>query len=346
MSTVKKGKARVAGVLSPKELSQAAEALREALVVGDTSGRVEKYLETFAAFKHNGAKAHGMFRHLSANNMALIEAQRKTRQLIGLYAGVRQWELLNRAVKDSATPLTIWVPSFKKVKKAATAQAVTTTPVVATAKDEVLTRFSTAAVYDWSDTISLDPDFVEPEWESPLLAGDEQTLQALESAATVPVIYKDLGGAMETGHTNGSSIVIDTGSAAAPRAIGNLISTLAHELVHVEMGHPGKLALSKGVEREALYALFEQEACLGEYLLVKSFGLDEGVGNEIAASCAAYLSSWSSLASGDTEGYKKRMKMINSKLESARVVVDAILNRALASTETSVGTAELVKADA
>ena len=336
---------RVVGVLTPAELTEASDKLRKALVAhtGGANPTVEAYLETYAGFKRNAAKQHGMFRSLSARNMSLIEAQRGDRQLIGLYGGFRQWELLNRALLPDAKPLTIWVPSIKKVedKKA----------VAVGSKADKIERcvgFSTAAVYDWSDTISLDPDFIEPSWESPLFAGDEDTLEALIEASSLPVTFKDLGGRSEVGHTDGEEIVIDTGSSAAPRLVGNLISTLAHELVHVELGHPGKLAaITDKVERDLARAGFEAEAALGEYLLLKSLGVDESVGAEITKAAADYLTIWSNEDGVAVDGHKGRMKLFNARLELSRISVDSIVSRILAgvdSTNVVTSNQELVEA--
>jgi len=193
-----------------------------------------------------------------------------------------------------------------------------------------LVGWGTTGIYDWSDTISIDPEFIEPSWESPLFAGDEATLEALIEAASIPVKFQDLGGRSEVGHTDGDEIVIDTGSSAAPRLVGNLISTLAHELVHVELGHPGKLALIKDKqERSDARAGFEAEAALGEFLLLKSLGLDEAVGAEITKSAADYLTSWLGEDGIFIEGHKGRMKLFDARLERARVAVDAIISRAL-----------------
>ena len=337
MSNEKVARKRAPGVLSRQELTEASKELRKALVAhsGGSNEAVKSYLEVFAGFKRNGAKKHGMFRGLSARNMALIEAQRGERQLIGLFAGPRQWEKLDRKLLVDAKPLTIWVPSVRKVdtKSAVTASSSTTASIAKAVKADVdarLVGWGTAGIYDWSDTISTDPEFIEPSWEAPLFAGDEETLEALTQATSIPIKFQDLGGRSEVGHTDGDEIVIDTGSAAGPRLVGNLISTLAHELVHVELGHPDKLKLIKDKqERSDARAGFEAEAALGEFLLLKSLGLDEAVGAEITKAAADYLSSWLGADNIFIEGHKGRMKLFDARLEKARVAVDAIISRAL-----------------
>ena len=336
MSTEKVARKRAPGVLSRSELTEASKELRRALVAhaGGGTTAVKEYLEVYAGFKRNAAKKHGMFRGLSARNMALIEAQRGERQLIGLFAGPRQWEKLDRKLLADAKPLTIWVPSVRKIDSKASVGATpttTSTPAATSAdKDDRLVGWGTTGIYDWSDTISTDPEFIEPSWESPLFAGDEETLEALIEASSIPVKFQDLGGRSEVGHTDGDEIVIDSGSSAAPRLVGNLIATLAHELVHVELGHPGKLASIKDKqERSDARAGFEAEAALGEFLLLKSLGLDEAVGAEITKSAADYLTSWLGEDGIFIEGHKGRMKLFDARLEKARVAVDAIISRAL-----------------
>lgn len=335
--------------LSREDVKKAHEDLRKALVAGSGSAPLE-YAASLAAFAANARRTHGTFRQWSMNNCLLLEAQRRRRGLrhVGLYAGVRQWAKMEREVRKDAVPLTIWIyagtdedpqnapPAAQGpaaapqapagTGSAANAQAANATPAqTATAARRVFRGFIPRDVYDYSDTVSLDPDFVEPNWAEPLAAGDRSTLDRLVASSPVPVRIVDFGARVENGKINEHGI-----SVHSEMPVGNRISTLAHELAHHHLGHLELIESAPRSKREEVRASCEAEAGLAQWLVMKMLGLDESVGNEVTTAAADYLRSWIDPESGEeVAGHKRRERLLAQRLGrglgAAETIVDAYL---------------------
>lgn len=273
------------------------------------------YAAQMARFAANARRVHGVFKRWSAHNFLLVAAQTRGCRHVGLYAGVAQWRSLHRELLPGARPACIWVPVTGRRDDVA--------------EEETVTRFTTGVVYDYTDTRSLDPDFVEPSWETPLAVGDQRTLDRLVAAAGAEVRFADFGGRPETGYlTARGFIAVDD---SPHRTVANKIATLCHELVHLQMGHLARISAAPGDRVAQVRADCEAEAALGEWLLLKMLGLDESVGNEVTAAAASYLRSWTAPGTGQpVEGHKARVRLLTARLEEARVAAEAILDRYLA----------------
>ena len=357
--------------LSPKDVNEAFEALRKEIVTGDDEHMLG-YLANIATFAANARRVHGMFRRWSHRNHLLLESQRHrlNESHKGVYAGTAQWSKLDRVVRSDASPKTIWAFSGRKpamtpatvpptptpattvigpASISSTAQVPTTVPTVTTIVSPVASVASVAplatshhaggmgfmrvTVFDWTDTVSTNGDFVEPTWAAPLASGDRDVLADLVGASPVRVRFEDLGARNENGWLTSSGITVDSSM-----PLGNQISTLAHELVHHFANHRSRQAAAsakivKGEamsERELVHARCEQEASLGQWLVMKMLGLDEQIGNEVGAAAATYLRSWVDPETAEEiNGHKRRLKLLNERLDvamaAATQVVDAFL---------------------
>lgn len=325
---------RKATKLAPSELDRHKKDLARRLAGDGETGEahLREYVVTMADLAANAHKTTGVFRRWSANNYMFLEAQRRMlgENHRGLYAGVAQWALIERQVRPDAKPKRIWVPMTFRVAAAATptpGATAATPPAPAPAANAApaathLTRFLTQEVYDWSDTFALNPDFVEPNWAAPLSSGDRATLDALVASSPVPVTFRDIGARSENGFLNAEGITVDL-----TLPLGNQISVLAHELVHHHLGHLEDLTgLRKGsVNADEVRARCEQEAGLGEWLVMLMLGLGEEVGNEVTDAAATYLRSWTNDKGEELEGHKGRLKLLNARLNAALAAANSVV---------------------
>lgn len=308
--------------LSRDEVTKARKELHRAIVADDADDTVlREYVGRFASIATNARKTHGVFKRWSASNIQFLEGQRRmlNEHHIGLYAGRAQWQQLDRSIRDDATPKALWAPSVRREEDDEDGDG--------RPQGRRTVRFVAVPVFDWSDTVSNDPDFVEPSWNAPLAAGDQDTLERLAATTDLDVRFENWGsrpvkGVCAKRPDSTGYIVVDSS-----QPIGNQIATLAHELAHDLLDHSAKRAAtpSDGQVKQTV----EQEAELTSWLVMKMLGLDAQVGEEMTRNAMSYLRSWS--AGGKTvAGHKKRMKLLDERLNVALEAAETILDRFVA----------------
>jgi hypothetical protein len=308
--------------LTRAEAQECFEELRRRIVTGTDEDMVN-YVSELASLAANARKV-GMFRKWSSRNYMFIESQRRRfgENHIGLYAGTAQWRKLARVPRDTARPKKMWafVPPAAIRDEGLTPEELR----AANAAHRSRPAFRLVEVFDWSDTVSTDTDFVEPNWAAPLATGDNKTLDRLVSSSPVPVQFLNLGGATANGYLDATGITVNS-----DLPVGNRISTLAHELVHHQLGHLAVLGnTAEQGEQDEVRARCEQEAALGQWLVMKMLGLGEEVGNDITTQAANYLRTWSDPDSGEEiAGHKRRGKLLDARLDAALAAADAIVER-------------------
>jgi hypothetical protein len=311
--------------LTRPEITKAFAELRKTVVTGNDDYMVA-YLDDIARQRANGRRA-GMFRRWSHRNHMLLRTQARMfgEDPLGLYAGRAQWARVGREVRSGVQPKVIWAYAPVTVKVPAL-----TTPDDTTDTDETPRRYSAGfrlvEVFDWTDTVSVDPDFVEPNWTAPLAVGDHATLAALAASSPVPVNFVNLGGHTANGWLDATGITVNSSMPT-----GNQIATLSHELGHLELGHLDLLTQTRhDSDADEVRSRCEQEAELTQWLVLKTLGLDETVGNNLTVKTANYLRSWSDPDTGEAiEGHKRRAKLLDARLEQAMTAADAIIDRLL-----------------
>lgn len=328
--------------LSRTDINAEFKKLRREVVTGDDT-YISAYLARLADIAANARRTKGVFRQWSHRNHMMLSAQERKlgEHHVGLYAGPSQWTKLDRAVRDDARPKFIYRPVGGR--------PVPTDDVPAPQADEnpdfdgdvetpparhgrhIGSRFALQAVYDWTDTYSLDPSFIEPDWSAPLAAGDQSTLDALVAASPVPVHFDGMAARREHGYLDRDGIHVD-----ATLPVGNQIFTLAHELTHHHLGHLETIAAAPKTHREQVRARCEQEAALGQWLVCRALGFADSVGEELTANVAAYLRSWLDADGNELEGHKARLKLLNERLDKAMGAVRTILDDYVAATTTLV----------
>jgi len=310
--------------LSRDEVTKARKELHRAIVADDADDTaLLEYLERFASIATNARKTHGMFKRWSASNIQFLEAQRRImhEHHIGLYAGRSQWEQLDRSIREDATPKMLWAPSVRREEDEDDGDT--------QRHGRRSVRFIAVPVFDWSDTISNDPNFVEPSWKTPLAAGDQDTLERLAATTSLDVRFENWGSRPVKGvcakRADGSGYIVVDSS----QPIGNQIGTLGHELAHDLLDHAAKRAAAPSEQQTQLREQGEQEAELTSWLVMKMLGLDAQVGEEMTRNSMSYLRSWS--ADGETvAGHKKRMKLLDKRLNVALEAAETILDRFVA----------------
>jgi hypothetical protein len=310
--------------LDRKQVTDAYAELRKAIVTG-TDEHLVAYLSDMARMAANGRRI-GLFRRWSHRNHMMLAAQRRQfgEQHIGLYAGAKQWARFERSVRVDARPKVIWaysaVPVFAAVEDDGTQDA--DRKVVGHRPG-----FQLVDVFDWSDTVADDPDFVEPNWCLPLAVGDAATRDALAASSPVPVRFVDVGSRNENGWLDATGITVDSS-----RPVGNQIATISHELGHLELGHLERLADTQhSANPDEVRAECEQEAELTQWLVLKMLGLDEEAGNDLTAKTANYLRTWIDPNTGDdVAGHKRRGKLLDARLDAAMSAAEKIIDRYLA----------------
>lgn len=351
-------------VLSTDDVKKASEDLIDEIVNG-SDDRLSEYVQAFVDIKANGYK-HGLFRTWSANNVLLVFSQvrRRKANTRSLYAGTKQWAKLGRAVREEELdqPYMIFGPPVYTVKDPNAAQGISAagTAVISKSKKATAAHAATQAprvtrycrparipVYDYTQTVSTDPDFIEPDWGVPLAVGDLDTLRLLVQSSPVPVHLRDLGGKSEHGYLDKTGITVNSAM-----GVGNQIWTMLHELAHHHLGHLERITSTTAPAEEGegqfeTRAVCEQEAGLAQFLAMKMLGLDEQVGNDITKAAGAYLRSWTKTdADGNTitvEGHKAKRKIIMARMNAGMKAADAIV-KAYAELKLDVHAPELVPA--
>lgn len=333
--------------LSREDLKASVDELIDEIVHGDDT-HWQDYLNRMATERANGVKL-GLFRPWSANNRFNVLAQVRNRHdsVKGLYAGHKQWSARGRSIIDGARPYIIYgPPSYlarnpgQNQQPAATAQnqqgaAPAQQPAPAQPQQpqqqvRMFRRPPMIEVYDWTQTVADDPDYVEPDWGVPLAFGDLDTLSLLAATSPVPVTFRDIGSRNEHGWLDATGITVDSSM-----PVGNQIFTLLHELGHHHLGHLDQVTTTTAPvdvvddDTARTYATCEQEAALVQFLAMKMLGLDEGVGNNITEAAGAYLRSWTRTDKDGTivpvEGHKTKRKLVLKRFDIAIKAADAII---------------------
>jgi hypothetical protein len=325
--------------LTRDQVKELGKELNKRIVTGDNDAMLN-YVTEISRIRRNAQRV-GLFKQWSMRNYRLLltQAHAYGEQHVGMYAGAEQFARVNRAVRPGAVAKYIWAPvPLKSTRKAdaattaATTTAATAAPVGAAsaAADDTEPQgrtsygFRLVDVYDWSDTMSTDPDFVEPNWATPFAAGDDATLGQLAASSPVPVHFADLGGSLANGWLDASGITVNT---AMP--VGNRIWTLIHELAHFHLGHLALIGDTRhsGGDVDAVRAQCEQEASATQFVTMKMLGLDEEVGNDVTTAAANYLRSWCDPDTGDEiAGHKRRGKLLDARLDAAFAAANIILD--------------------
>ena len=330
--------------LSRQEVQEAHSELRRALVAGPSEAVLD-YAATLADFAANARRTHGTFKQLSPANQLLLAGQRRHLGLhhVGLYAGTRQWEKMERHVRNDATPLVIWYPvgvahqqqPQAQQPQAQQPQAQQQQPQAqqqpAPPAAQYAARFLPTTVYDYTDTVSEVEGFVEPNWEVPLARGDRSTLDRLAAVSPVPVVMADLGARLDSAERSNGAIRLNS---ALP--MGNQIAALAREIGHHHLGHGHMLAAARNSQRDEALAVCGSEDALTAWLLMKMLGLDETSGNRLDQAVAEYLTSWYDPQTGeDIAGHKRREKLLTTKLDRSLRVAEQVLDSYMNATTTT-----------
>lgn len=328
------------------ELKLAADALIDEVVNGSDDS-LTAFVTRLTGEAANAHRVHGAFKRWSLNNRMYLEAQRRHRgaSLKGLYGGVEQWRKMDRIVREDevakpyfifGSPVIIARQRNNAAAGAATpatpatpvpAAAANTPPVAANAPaggGRIYRRPPRIEVFDWTQTVSTDPDYVEPSWAVPLAAGDYTTLATLVASSPVAVHQRaDIGSMNANGWLDATGITTD-----ASQGVGNEIWSLVHELAHHHLGHLELLAdtrrgsgeLTADGEVDEVRARCEQEAAVAQWFAMRMLGLDEAAGNDITKAAAAYLRSWLRTdEDGNTvpaEGRKLKRKLLGQRLDA------------------------------
>jgi len=319
------------------ELKTALDALLDEIV----NGSDEQLVGYLTRLAHERARAH---RAGATTHSLEIQARQRGVELVGIVTGKSVFEKLGRKVRDGEKPFKIFGPGVRRVipvnqpAQPATPGQQTNQPQQqqgntpqqqpAAGQARVVTHFFLVDVYDWSQTESTDPDYVEPNWAVPLAHGDLSTLRTLTKSSPVPVEFVHVPAKVENGWLDADGIHIDSSA-----LVGNQIYTLLHELAHHYLGHLDRVASTKASTVDAdgftVREVCEQEAALTQFLAMKMLGLDETVGNEVTKAAAGYLRTWTKTdKSGATvavEGRKAKRKILTSRFDVAAKAADQIV---------------------
>lgn len=326
--------------MTEADLRPAVEELMDEIVNG-TDEHWQMYATRMAAEVAAGFKI-GLFRVWSSNNRFYLAAQarRRPRKVHGMYAGVDQWRKRRREVREGEEPFVIFGPPVyrRRVQNNQPQQGQPNTPANNTQtttqqtagqnngqqpQQQVVYGFRRPPiihVYDYSQTYSIDEDFVEPDWSVPLAGGDLRTLDRLAKTSPVPVVFRDLGSNLEHGWLDSTGITVDSSRTAAEQ-----IWTLAHELAHYHLGHLDQIATTRAQTGDSeevakVRAKCEQEAALAQFFTMKMLGLDESVGVDITAAAGQYLRSWMKDNPDGTQtpiaGHKGRRKLLRTRMDA------------------------------
>ena len=180
----------------------------------------------------------GKFHRYSLSNQMLIQLQTAGRGT--QVAGFRKWEEVNRSVNKGERAITILAPKKLRVAEKDRAGKAVLGADGKPQKKTIITGFTTAAVFDVSQTSG--EDLPDPE-KMMLLSetpptGFREDLEAAITSAGFTVSYEPISGTAR-GYTDpvGRRVVIRDD---LPEA--NSASTLAHELAHIKAGHLDRIS--------------------------------------------------------------------------------------------------------
>lgn len=316
--------ARKAAAAPVDEIKQQADQLIDNLVEG-TPQNALAFAVQFAEERAR-AQMHGVFKLWSLGNRLYLEGQVRKRgaSVRHAFAGKKQWESMGRQVLENELdkPFKIQGSPFYTVRQ----------EDPATGLEERVMRRGRAPVievYDWSQTRSTDENYVEPDWEAPISAGDHPTLQTLVDSSPLPVTFADLSATNAHGRYDGQSITIDS---AIP--VGNQIVELARQLARHELGHTVDLrAVRKASpvnDEFTVRTVQASEAALTGWMVGKALGLDDDTDGAVTQQAAEYLHTWTVEHDGaavERVGRKSRRKLLRSRIDTAMKATDAILGR-------------------
>ena len=326
------------GRAATKKTADQTKADADAVIDGLVDGTPEATLAFLGRLAAERARAQqfGIFKLWSIGNRCYIEGQvrRRGANVKNLFAGVKQWEKIGRKVVDSELdkPYKIQGSPFYTVNG-------DTDPVTGEVeKIEKCGRAAQISVYDWTQTVAIDPDYIEPDWEVPVASGDLTTLRQLAEAAEIlvdsTVTYTDLSATNHHATYTESEIVIDS---AAP--VGNQIIALATTLAHQVLGHPAdahsnvlRAHAGSSQRRKELVearAIARAEAALVGWMVATALGLDEDTDGAATELTRSYLHNWVKVNNDGTtltlEGTKSRRKMLRERMNDAIKAADTIL---------------------
>jgi hypothetical protein len=310
--------AKPAAAKTPDQINrtQVLKEMRRELVAGPPEAALLHAL-SLAEFAERARRVHGTFPMLSTNNRLLLESQRRrlSESWKWLFAGKDQWAKLGRTVRTDATVKTIWLPRIAKVDN----------PQPGEDDTEFRGFIARAVYYDYTDTVATDPDFVEPNWDVPLAVGNRATLDALVDVAVklgLTVRFEDWAARNENGalYADGRIVVDES------LPLGNQIKVLARQLGVHHLSHTAKVAAASAADRSEVAETCAAEAALTELLTMKMLGLDESVGNEVTASAANYLRNWVAADGTAVEGHKKRIELLEARIQPALAAASAVID--------------------
>jgi hypothetical protein len=276
----------------------AAEKVFRAALVRDDSDELPDYIARRAQAV-GAARRAGITKIYSLNNQMSLVAQVRMNGLshLGVYAGPKHYEEIGRTVKDGTKPLVVCAPVVKKDDVSG---------------EDKLAGWFNVEVFDYTDTLSNDPDFVEPDFETPMFSGNRTTLRSLAELSTVPVSFRDDGAALERSSFDGEEVLVDS---SAP--IGNQISTLVHQLCHQALGDACHPATKE----------HEELAVLGQFLFMEIAGLGSDAGNDVATQALDSLKKWVDPKTGGAiDGHKARMRLLNKRLKEGLTLASGLFD--------------------
>lgn len=294
-------------------------------LVENTPAASLAFLEQLAAERAR-AQDLGMFKLWSIRNRCALETQARRRGNTArrMFAGTKQWEEnLGRIVRPEELDKPFYIQGARAfsydVEDDNTGETVTRTGVRLAGK---------LKVYDWTQTVSLDENNIEPDWEVPVAAGNHTTLRQLAASSEHPVAFANLGGAASHAAFDGTTITIDD---SIP--VGNQIFALATALAHRVMATPlNHGAAPTATERAALaddVALTASQATIVGWIVARALGLDEASNGAVTQLAQDYLHNWTKINPDGTTmelaGIKSRRKRLTARLEDTLKVADAVL---------------------
>lgn len=257
-----------------------------------------------------------------ANRAALIkQAQQRGATPVGYWSGPRQWEKADREVIPGAVPYTVWAPVIGRSRADDDDETGAQQPGEQSLRDvESRVRFRKVQVFDHSQTRRRDgkPD---PDWAPTIPGGSEALYERMVRSAPLPIVEDATGSRTGKAHgwTDGRKIVIDS-----RKPVGDRIHTVAHEMAHADLDHPGRLSRGEMTREQC-----EQEAETAAWLVLRSLRLGDDTDKAATAGTAAYLRSWSKSDGTDVAGHKQRWRMLADRIGPATDSAHRILTRLL-----------------
>jgi antirestriction protein ArdC len=245
-------------------------------------GELETQVEDLAGDENwnNYLNTMSSFHTYSMTNQMLIAAQNPEATRV---AGFNKWKELERSVKKGEKGISILAPAMAKVDEKDSDGAVVVGPDGKPSKVRRVIGFTTATVFDVSQTEgkplpSIDRTLTE---EPP--AGFIDDLEQSIRDAGFTVTYEEMPGSKMGFTSPDGRVVIDKSLAPADRA-----RVLAHERGHIAMGHLDRLdEYHQG--HNGHRGAMEVEAESFAYVVCRSNGMSPAVGD----SSSTYVAGWS-----------------------------------------------------